>query len=257
MAQKERTFEILDMIRTQQKVSVSELSQRYKVTGETIRRDLEKLEREGYVARTYGGAVLITQPSGHVNYTERAILNVEAKRTIGRLAADLLPMSAAVGCDASTTVQEVLPFIRERQGMTIVTNSIRILNDYMYDKLRIISTGGLVKSRTQSLQGETAIRGIEDFFLDFCVLSCRSLDLSNGIFEGDELEANIKNKLVEHSAKVMILADHTKFNYSSLIRTMPYAKVDYLITDQKPSDEWLVKMEEENVQVIYPGNEAG
>ena len=79
MAQKDRVFQILDLIRAKQKVNVSELSEKFQVTGETIRRDLERLEREGYVARTYGGAVLIQQPPGHVNYTERAIQNVEAK----------------------------------------------------------------------------------------------------------------------------------------------------------------------------------
>ena len=58
MAQKDRVFEILELIRTKQKISVSELTQKYKVTNETIRRDLERLEKEGYIARTYGGAVL-------------------------------------------------------------------------------------------------------------------------------------------------------------------------------------------------------
>ena len=79
MAQKDRVFQILDLIRAKQKVSVSELSAKFGVTGETIRRDLERLEREGYVARTYGGAVLIQQPPGHVNYTERAVQNVRSE----------------------------------------------------------------------------------------------------------------------------------------------------------------------------------
>ena len=152
MAQKDRVFQILDLIRVKQKVSVSELSRKFDVTGETIRRDLERLEREGYVARTYGGAVLIQQPPGHVNYTERAIQNVEAKNLLGELAASILPSSGAVGCDASTTVLSLLPYIKDNPGITLLTNSVRILNDYMYDKIRVISTGGHLRSRTQSLQ---------------------------------------------------------------------------------------------------------
>ncbi len=253
MAQKDRVFQILDLIRVKQKVSVSELSSKFDVTGETIRRDLERLEREGYVARTYGGAVLIQQPPGHVNYTERAIQNVEAKNLLGELAASILPSSGAIGCDASTTVLSLLPYIKDNPGITLLTNSVRILNDYMYDKIRVISTGGHLRSRTQSLQGEVVSRLMEDYFLDVCVLSCRSLDLENGIYEGDEQEAYFKNVMVEHSRRVIILADHTKFGKTSLIRTMPYSKVDILVTDQKPSDAWIDRMQEENVRLLYPG----
>ena len=253
MAQKDRVFQILDLVRAKQKVSVSELSTRFNVTGETIRRDLERLEKEGYVARTYGGAVLIQQPPGHVNYTERAVQNVEAKSRMGELTASILPRSGAIGCDASTTVLSVIPYIRDCAGITILTNSVRILNDFMYDKIRVISTGGNLRSRTQSLQGEAVSRAMEDYFLDLCVLGCRSLDLENGIYEGDEEEAFFKNVMVEHSRRVIIVADHTKFDRTSLIRTLPYEKVDVLVTDQKPSDEWLERMKEENVRVLYPG----
>ena len=253
MAQKDRVFQILDLIRAKQKVSVSELSAKFGVTGETIRRDLERLEREGYVARTYGGAVLIQQPPGHVNYTERAVQNVEAKIEMGELTASILPSSGAIGCDASTTVLSMIPYIKDNPGITLLTNSIRILNDFMYDKIRIISTGGNLRSRTQSLQGEAVSRSMEDYFLDVCVLSCRSLDLENGIYEGDEEEAYFKNTMVEHSRRVIIVADHTKFNKTSLIRTLPYEKVDVLVTDRKPSDEWINRLEGKNVRILYPG----
>ena len=253
MAQKDRVFQILDLIRAKQKVSVSELSAKFGVTGETIRRDLERLEREGYVARTYGGAVLIQQPPGHVNYTERAVQNVEAKIEMGELTASILPSSGAIGCDASTTVLSMIPYIKDNPGITLLTNSIRILNDFMYDKIRIISTGGNLRSRTQSLQGEAVSRSMEDYFLDVCVLSCRSLELENGIYEGDEEEAYFKNIMVEHSRRVIIVADHTKFNKTSLIRTLPYEKVDVLVTDRKPSDEWINRLEAQNVRVLYPG----
>ncbi len=253
MAQKDRVFQILDLIRAKQKVSVSELSRKFDVTGETIRRDLEKLEREGYVARTYGGAVLVQQPPGHVNYTERAVQNVEAKNRMGELTASIIPGSGAIGCDASTTVLSMIPYIKDNPGLTLLTNSVRILNDYMYDKIRIISTGGNVRSRTQSLQGESVSRAMEDYFLDICILSCRSLDLENGIYEGDEEEANFKNVMVDHSRRVIIVADHTKFDKTSLIRTLSYDRVDVLVTDQKPSDEWLDRMKDKNVRVLYPG----
>jgi DeoR/GlpR family transcriptional regulator of sugar metabolism len=172
---------------------------------------------------------------------------------MGELTASILPSSGAFGCDASTTVLSVIPFIKDNAGITLLTNSIRIPNDFMYDKIRIISTGGNLRSRTQSLQGELTSRAMEGYFLDLCVLSCRSMDLENGIYEGDEEEAYFKNVMVAHSRRVILLADHTKFNKTSLIRTLSYDKVDVLVTDQKPSDEWILRMKERKVRVLYPG----
>ena len=120
-----------------------------------------------------------------------SVQNVEAKIEMGELTASILPSSGAIGCDASTTVLSMIPYIKDNPGITLLTNAIRILNDFMYDKIRIISTGGNLRSRTQSLQGEAVNRSMEDYFLDVCVLSCRSLDLENGIYEGDEEEAYV------------------------------------------------------------------
>ena len=60
--------------------------------------------------------------------------------------------------------------------------------------------------------------------------------------------------LISHSRKVILLADHTKFDHTSLIRTVPFSKIDILVTDRKPSDEWLERMKEENVQLLYPSS---
>lgn len=253
MAQKDRIYRILDRVRDKQRVKAAELAREFNVTGETIRRDLERLEKEGYVARTYGGAVLVQQLPGHANYLERSVQNVEAKRIMGRLAASLLPEAGAVGCDASTTVLGLIPYIKDNPDLTLVTNSVRILNDFMYDRIRIMSTGGFVRSRTHSLQGDAVGRVMEDYYLDVCVLGCRSLDLENGVYEGDTEEAYFKNVMVEHSGKVIVAADHTKFGKTSLIRTLPYSKIDFLVTDQEPPEEWIAPLEADGVRLIYPG----
>ena len=186
------------------------------------------------------------------DYKERAIRNADAKKRMGEIAAGLLPENGAIGCDSSTTVHEVIPFIKSRSGLTLLTNSVRILNDFMYDKIRIISTGGILNSRTQSLEGELTLRMMNDYYLDAAVIGCHSLDLVNGIYEGSEAVVHYKNTLCSHSRQVILIADHTKFDHTSLIRTASFSTIHTLITDRKPSDEWLRRMEEENVQVLFP-----
>ena len=252
MAQKDRLSDIIKMVRAEHKVTVSDLAKRYKVTTETIRRDLELLEKEGIVARTYGGAIAVQSAPVTSDYKVRAVKNAAAKAAIGKLAASLLPENGAVGCDSSTTVYEAIPYIRSRSSLTLLTNSVRILNDFMYDKLRIISTGGILNSRTQSLEGELAVRMMENYYLDASIIGCHSLDLVNGIYEGSEAVVQYKNTLIDHSRKIILLADHTKFDHTSLIRSASFSMINTLVTDRRPSDEWMTCMEQENVKVLYP-----
>ena len=252
MAQKDRIADIVNLIRVEQKVNVSNLAKRYQVTTETIRRDLELLEKDGIVARTYGGAIAVQPAPVTSDYKVRAVKNAKAKAIMGEIAAGLIPESGAIGCDASTTVYEMLRFIKSRSGLTLLTNSVRILNDFMYDEIRIICTGGILNSRTQSVEGELAIRMMSDYYLDAAVIGCHSLDLINGIYEGSEAVVQYKNTLINHSRKVILLADHTKFDRTSLIRTAPFSMIHTLITDREPSEEWMRHMEEENVQVLFP-----
>jgi len=252
MAQKDRLSDIIKMVRAEHKVTVSDLAKRYKVTTETIRRDLELLEKEGIVARTYGGAIAVQSAPVTSDYKVRAVKNAAAKAAIGKLAASLLPENGAIGCDSSTTVYEAIPYIRSRSSLTLLTNSVRILNDFMYDKIRIISTGGILNSRTQSLEGELAVRMMGNYYLDASIIGCHSLDLVNGIYEGSEAVVQYKNTLIDHSRKIILLADHTKFDHTSLIRSASFSMINALVTDRRPSDEWMTCMEEENVRVLYP-----
>ena len=252
MTQRDRLADIIKIVHAEQKVQVSDLAKRYQVTNETIRRDLEALEKDGIVARTYGGAIAVQASPVTSDYKIRAVKNAAAKAVIGRLAASLLPENGAIGCDSGTTVYETIPYIRSRSSLTLLTNSVRILNDFMYDKLRIISTGGILNSRTQSLEGELAIRMMGNYFLDACIIGCHSLDLVYGIYDGSEAVVQYKNTLIDHSRKVILLADHTKFDRTSLIRTAPFSLIDVLVTDRRPSDEWLTCMEQKNIQVLYP-----
>ena len=99
-----------------EKVVVANLSNQFGVTPETIRRDLEKLEEEGLVVRTYGGAVLNqTESSEKIDFVKRSETNVEEKRAIAGIVSEMVPPNASIGCDASSTVMETLKYLSERK----------------------------------------------------------------------------------------------------------------------------------------------
>lgn len=252
MAQKDRLDSIRTMVKTEKRVIVSELSKQFEVTEETIRRDLEKLEKEGLVARTYGGAVLnVGDAVIRVNYDRRAQTNVEEKRSIARMAADLIPRNgAAIGADSSSTVMETIRLISGREDLLLMTYSANVLRELADTKIKIMSTGGFLNKKSYSFQGVIARNTIQGYNMDVALVSCKGLQLGSGAFDSDEDEAEIKRLMVERSQKVYLLADHTKFGKVAFTKLFGLDQIDAIITDREPPAEWLEWFAANNVQLI-------
>ena len=123
----ERRREILNRLGVSGKVLVSELSRDFGVTEETIRRDLEKLDAEGLAAKTYGGAVSRQNPALDLPYNVRAGFNVAQKQIISDIVASLIHEGDRVMLDASSTALYVLKRLKEKDRLTVITNSVSIL----------------------------------------------------------------------------------------------------------------------------------
>lgn len=253
MAQKERLTMIRQKVKKNKKVIVSELSREHNVTEETIRRDLEKLEQEGLVTRTYGGAVLnIEKISEHIDYLRRSQTNKEEKTRIGRLAASVIPNKAAVGADASSTVMEAINLLRDRPEITVLTNSVKIVRELDQAALSIISTGGIVNNSTFSMQGNIVRKILNDYYVDIVLISCTALEIDGGVFDSNEEEAELKRILVDRGQKTILLADHTKFNKVAFVRVLDFSELDMVITDREPSQEWKEMFCEKGIKLLYP-----
>lgn len=253
MAQKERLAMIRQKVKKNKKVVVSELSREHNVTEETIRRDLEKLEQEGLVTRTYGGAVLnIEKISEHIDYLRRSQTNKAEKTQIGRLAASVIPNKAAVGADASSTVMEAINLLRDRPEITVLTNSVKIVRELDQAALSIISTGGIVNNSTFSMQGNIVRKILSDYYVDIVLISCTALEIDGGVFDSNEEEAELKRILVDRGQKTILLADHTKFNKVAFVRVLDFSELDMVITDREPSQEWKEMFCEKGIKLLYP-----
>lgn len=253
MAQKERLALIRQAVRKEKKISVSELSKEHGVTEETIRRDLEKLEQEGLINRTYGGAVLsIEKISAHVDYLRRSQTNKEAKMIIGKLAAQEIPPHTAIGADASSTVMEAVSMMKDRPDITVLTNSVKIIRELDQSALNIISTGGQVNKNTFSMQGNIVRQILSNYYVDVVLISCTALEVDGGVFDSNEEEAELKRLLVNRGQKTILLADHTKFNKVAFVRVLDYSQIDVVITDRNPGQEWGEMLQAKGVRLIYP-----
>jgi DeoR/GlpR family transcriptional regulator of sugar metabolism len=247
----ERRHKIISRLQQDRKVHVTELSETFGVTPETVRRDLERLEKEGILRRSYGGAVP-TQPSNEdLPFNSRAIVNHEEKQAIAIKAAELVNDGYSIMADSSTTVLALIDALRPRTGLTIITNSVKLLNEYAGAGFALIGTGGELRAHSFALVGHAACRMLESYNVDLALLSCKGLDMEKSVMESNEPEALVKQTMARQAKMRILLADHTKFDQIVFMRTLDYADIDYLVTDCEPNRAWVNFLKEKGVQLIY------
>lgn len=153
--------------------------------------------------------------------------------------------------DPSSTSFEFLKLLGNKSNLTIITNSINILHEFANSSLNIISTGGSLRHRSLSLVGPVAHDTTQRYNVDIAVISCKGIDMEHGVTDSNEPECELKKYMLRQAEKVVLLADHTKFDKTAFAKLVELSRIDVLITDRKPSDTWLKLLSGKNVEVLY------
>ncbi len=248
----ERRNAILSRLYLDGKVIVSELSAEFEVTEETIRRDLEKLDKEGLVKKTYGGAVPVQNFNTDLPHNVRKKANVESKQKIAEKISKIFNDGDCIMIDASSTAQMVLNFIKHLKNITIITNSVEALIE-LADKedWHVYSTGGKLKKGSLSLVGPSAQRLIRGYHVDYAVCSSKGIDMANGITDSNEKDSEMKQAMFDSAETKILVIDSSKFDKTSLIKVSDVTDVDIIATDCEPSANWDEYLKSKNVDLIY------
>lgn len=248
----ERRNLILDKLQKEKKVVVSELSELFGVSEETIRRDLDKLDKEGLAVKSYGGAVLNENGNMDMPFNVRKKTNLPGKRVIGELIAGLVGDGEHIIVDPSTTAVFIVKALRKKRDLTIITNSIEVLVELDdADGWDVISTGGSLRGDYLALVGPRAQESIGSFNADKVILSCKGIDLEKGITDANELFAQAKRTMLESSVQKILAVDRTKFDKVAFAKICDLADIDLLVTDVKPSEKWLEYLEKKGIECLY------
>lgn len=252
MNQKERLDSIRSIISKERKVVVTDLSNKFDVTEETIRRDLDKLEEEGLVSRTYGGAVLnVEKLMEGIQYYKRLTINIEAKKKIAKIAINQIGNSLTIGLDSSTTAFEVASLLKDREDITIITNSVPILNELAQSKVNILSIGGMLNKNSLSLQGYVAKEALKNYNIDIALISCKGISLEQGVSDTDEMEADIKKEMLAHANSVILMADDSKFDRVAFARIANLDTFNLILTNKKPGIDWINKFSQLSIDILF------
>lgn len=227
----ERHQQILSLLETSGTVRTIDLAREFRVTDETIRRDLQILAENGQIMRVHGGASSLNGRPKLQSFTERRSINVDKKRAIGRAALQLLSPGKTYAFDSSTTVFELvcsLPDLPYR----VVTNAYAVIDHLIArEQIELISTGGRYHPKTQTFNGSNSFNSIRRHNINVAFVSCVGLDAQQGASEGFEEQAIFKETLTQMAERTVLLVDSTKLNQRSEYFFASLNQISQIVTD--------------------------
>lgn len=249
-----RLNEVERFIQIKNQVSVAEISNKWDITEETARRDLDKLVNKGCVKRVHGGAIWIKDNDinkSEIDFFKRQVTNINEKRKIAVLATELIKTRRTIFSDASSTSVETLKALNNESGLVIVTNSCEIFREINLYKPNLISTGGIYNKNSLSFQGSLAKDTIKRYHAELAIIGSRGIDLISGATDSYDSESEIKKEMLNNSEEVALLVDHTKFDRIAFIHLTDLTNINYIITNKKPNDKWLEYCGQNNIELLY------
>lgn len=253
----ERRNLILEKLQNERKVVVSELSTLFDVSEETIRRDLDKLDREGLAIKSYGGAVLNENTGMEMPFNVRKKRNMKAKQEIAALVAGLVQEGDHIIVDPSTTAVAVMKALKSKKKLTVITSSIEVLIELSdISGWEIICTGGTLRENYLTLVGSRAADVIRSFQADKAILSCKGIDLERGVTDAHDTLSQIKHTMLQSAKQRILAVDHTKFGNVAFSRICELSEVDIVVTDIRPKQEWMDYFAEKGIECLYDREEC-
>ena len=246
----QRIGKIEEYIKEHGSVSLDDLCKHFSVSKNTIRRDINELEARQIVRKVYGGVVLNDEESP-IPLSQRQMTMKTEKTIIAEKAAKFVNDGDVIIIDAGSTTVHMVDYLRNKHNITIITNSVPVLNaTFAYDQIHVIATGGDLLRSTNSLVGSEAISTLKKFNANTVFLAATSISLAKGITNSSIFESELKRTMIGVSERVVLLVDHTKFDAVSLVTFAELQDIDVLVTDEAPSSKYFQYCQEHDVEVV-------
>jgi DeoR family transcriptional regulator, aga operon transcriptional repressor len=247
----DRQYQILQLVEQRQRISVAELCELFSISEATARRDLETLATQGRVQRVHGGAIALQKVPPELPILEREVEEADAKRRIGLAAAELVQDGETIFLGSGTTVQEVAKALRGRKGLTVLTNSLPVINALAdAEGVSMIVLGGLLRQSELSFIGHITEQALAEVRADKVFIGTRAIDPEEGLSNQYLPETLTDRAILRAGREVIVVADHSKFGRVATARLAPIESVQVIVTDSGAPEEMLAEFRQRGVNVI-------
>jgi DeoR/GlpR family transcriptional regulator of sugar metabolism len=231
---------ILDNLAGSRMLPVSEIAAGLPVSGETLRKDLILMEREGLVRRYHGSVALVSQDIAEMSIVERRTIYTATKVKLAEEVYKYLPKdrNTVIGLDVGNTVWHLAKLLLDRNRCTIVTNSQEIVELYAnQSKSEVYCTGGLLRNYDRGFYGSWTVKNISTASMGAVVLSSAGVKNQNGLGGVSFEDAEAKRAYIKNSVLVIAMIDSSKFSQCAMVSAVPWEDVDILVTDRGIPDQ--------------------
>jgi len=246
-----RHDKIISLIKENGFVTVEEMAKLFNVTPQTIRRDINFLDNEGYVARYHGGAGLSVSTE-NVAYRHRKEFLLNEKKKIAQTTAAMIEDNTSLFINIGTTTEHVASeLVFHNKKLRIITNNLNVAAIMSKkEDFEVIVTGGIVRSRDCGITGEAAVKFIRQFKVDIGIIGISGIDLDGTLLDFDFREVHVARTIMDNSRKVYLVTDHSKFGRNAMVKLGSISEIDTLITDKKPPEQLMEIIKDKDVNLV-------
>ena len=235
MLKNQRHREIIEILKAEGFAEVKDLEKRLYASQPTIRRDLTFLEKQGFVKRSHGGAI-IADDKNNTPLPFRKGTKAKEKARICKLAATLITPGSLIFVDGSSTASHIADHIQKKDNVTVVTNGYPICSVLSESDVQVFSTGGRLLKNSMAFVGRHAEEALGKFNADVMFFSSSSFSDDGIISDYSEEETALRIKMRQGAKKAVFLCDSSKFGKCSAFRVFSMDEIDYIVSDEELSD---------------------
>lgn len=249
-----RQNDIVETAKLHGRVFVEDLAERFAVSPQTIRKDLNDLCDRKLLTRIHGGA---TFPSGTENmlYEQRRLIASDEKAAIGAAAAAIIPDDASLFINIGTTTEAVGEALLKHGRLMVITNNINVANRMrVFPQFEVVIAGGVVRGSDGGIVGEAAVDFIRQFKVDYAVIGVSAIDQDGALLDFDFREVKVAQAIIANARHVILVSDATKFERAAPVRIGHLSQVDSFVTDLCSNPTIREICRENSVQLIETGS---
>ena len=245
----ERTARIKSILLDEKQIEVADLRDRLEVSEVTIRKDLARLENEGFLLRRYGGAILAENPGKVVGYLKKTGVRTAEKSIIAKFAASTVTEGQNILVDAGSTTFMLVRELRERD-IRVVTNNAAVGYEFMSDSNVVVEMlGGTLRKPSGAMIGSWALENLDKVRVDKVFLGATGFDVERGFSSENAVEAEVKRKMLECGGEIIILADSAKFARPAFANFAALDEINTVITEAPPPPDASTALEKAGVNL--------
>ena len=251
LSSSERQQQIVRLLSRQQRLSVAEICGQFSISEATARRDLESLAEQGKIQRVHGGAIPVEQVPPELPILQRENEQANEKQRIGQAAAALVQDGETVFLSSGTTVLEAARALRGRQNLTVITNSLAVVNALAgAEGVAVICLGGMLRNSELSFIGHITELALAELRADKILIGTRAISLEFGLTNEYLPETLTDRAILKAGREIIVLADYTKFGHTATVLLAPLERIQTLVTDERTPSEFTESIKKRGIRLL-------